>query len=50
MKETQQQQILDYLRAHRVEVAGEVVHGSTMPANGGDPDPASVSFPVEVAA
>lgn len=26
------------LRAHRVEVAGEVVRGSTMAANGGDPD------------
>ena len=26
------------LRAHRVELAGEVVRGSTMPENGGDPD------------
>jgi len=26
------------LRAHRVELAAEVVRGSTMPANGGDPD------------
>ncbi len=27
----------DDLRAHRVEVAGETVLGSTMPGNGGDP-------------
>ncbi|MFN8113860.1 MAG: OsmC family protein [Solirubrobacterales bacterium] len=28
----------DDLRAHRVEIGAEVVHGSTMPENGGDPD------------
>jgi len=26
------------LRAHRIELAGEVLRGSTMPENGGDPD------------